>query len=271
MLARERNFYGVLQVTLMDAGKPTERRTLRHGRILHGYQYTDEFKRLWPTTYYAPTSGLGLAMHCYQWRPRRIGVVGLGTGTLATYARQNDSITFYDINPNVVKINGQWFTHLPDAAERGAHVQILPGDARITMEQQLKKGEHPNYDVLAIDAFSGDAVPVHLLTGECAVLYRQLLQPGGSLLVHVSNRYLDLKPVARGMAAAMNATALFITNPDDEAGGTCRSDWVLISSNPRVLNEPQIVASTTPWGDGDKVLQWTDDFSNLWQVVRRAP
>jgi hypothetical protein len=203
-LAARRNFFGVLRV-LEDAGQdPGEsRRVLMHGRIEHGYQFAAADKRYWPTSYFGPTSGVGIAIQFHpirldpSMRHLRIGVVGLGTGTLAAYGEEGDSFRFYEINPEVLRISQQYFTYSRDSA---AQVEVVLGDARISMEREKDHGQPGRFDVLAVDAFSSDAIPVHLLTRECYQIYRYHLKSDGILAMHISSRYFNLAPVIRSLA-----------------------------------------------------------------------
>ena len=195
--------------------------------------------------------------------------IGLGSGALAAYAEPGDSFVFYDINPDVVTTTERWFTYIQDARARGAQVRIDQGDARIVMEQQLAKGQSQQFDVLLVDAFSGDAVPVHLLTRECIELYWKHLKPDGILAIHISNRYINLRPVCRALATSCGRQALHIRNKSDDDTGVVASDWVLLTNNPWFLADGAVHAADTPWEDQDQPLEWTDDFSNLYSVLKR--
>ena len=208
-----RNFYGVLRVS--DSDDPTARgatRTLTNGTIDHGEQFLDPRRRRQPTTYYGPTSGVGLAIREAQARgPVRVGVIGLGTGTLASYGRPQDWFRFYDINPRVVQIANTQFTFLHDCP---ATHDVVLGDARLSLEREPSQ----QFDVLAVDAFAGDSIPIHLLTEEAFRLYFRHLKPGGVLAVHVTNLYLDLQPVVALSAQAVGKeTRLVETTADEDA------------------------------------------------------
>ena len=168
-----RNFYGILRV-VERSDKNGTLRELSHGRVQHGFQYLDPAKRSWPTTYYGPHSGVALAIDALP-HPRRVAVVGLGAGTLAAWGRGDDTYRFYEINPNVEPIARKWFTFLADSK---AQTGVVLGDARIQLERELSAGQSHDFDLIAVDAFSGDAIPMHLLTAECAEIYRQRLAPG---------------------------------------------------------------------------------------------
>ncbi len=270
-----RNFYGVLRTTRVDSpSKPeTNHITLYHGRIMHGYQYTDQVRRVWPTSYFAHASGIGAALDYHPDRGRvgrqfRFGVVGVGTATLAAYGKRGDYFRFYEINPQVIEVANRHFSYMRDAKARGTDLDVFLGDARIVMEQQLKNNQSQQFDVLAVDAFSSDAIPVHLLTYECFGLYWQQLKPDGILAVHISNRYLDLAPVVRKLAALYHKTALQIHASDDDDTGTNQSDWVLVTSNERFMKQPVVQKMVSEWGkDAREPLLWTDDYSSLYSVL----
>ena len=270
-LDRCRNFYGVLRTLRYEDDNGTglgTRRSLCHGRINHGYQFEDPDKREWRTSYFGPASGIGRAFRFFPRESRRIGVVGLGAGALAAYAEPGDTLRYYEINPQVQQQAERWFTYLQDAKARGAKVDIVLGDGRITMEQQAARGEGQRFDILVADAFSGDAVPVHLMTRECMDLYWRHLQPDGILAVNITNRYINLQPVVRALAEAMGKQALHFLNDPDKAHGVLNSEWVLVTSNRTFIDDPEVKSGLTAWDD-DRRLVWTDDFSNLYRVLRR--
>jgi hypothetical protein len=183
-LVSMRNFYGMLRVNRnIDGNGP--RRDLQHGRILHGFQYVEEPQRSWPTSYYGPHSGLAVALAAIGHLNRRVAVVGLGAGTTAALGRPGDVFRFYEINPDVETISRAWFSYLKDSRAR---TEVVLGDARVQLERELAQGQSQDFDAIAVDAFSSDAIPIHLLTAECGDIYRQRLKPGGLLLLHISNR-----------------------------------------------------------------------------------
>ena len=198
-----RSFYGIVHVEAVDPDGDGHVVRLRHGRIVHGTQYRapDHVRR--PTAYYGRDSGVGLAIehHPHRATGLRVGVVGLGVGTLAAYGRAGDTLRFYELNPDVSRLAGHGadtFTFVRDSAAR---IEIVVGDARLALEAELARGPPQRFDVLAIDAFSSDAIPAHLLTREAVAVYLAHLDPGGILAVHITNRYVDLAPVVRGIAA----------------------------------------------------------------------
>ncbi len=263
-IAARRNFYGILRVSeSSDQNGPF--RQLTHGLIQHGFEYLDAAKRDWPTSYYGPHSGVALAIDARP-KPRRVAVIGLGTGTLAAWGRTGDTYRFYEINPAVEDIAHQWFSFLKDSAAR---IDVVLGDARVQLEKELASGRTHDYDVIAVDAFSSDAIPIHLLTAECADLYRQRLAPGGILALHISNRSLDLEPVARGMARYLGWQVRMVIALPEPARGENNSRWVLLTESLATFQNSKIRDTILGWGaPGQKTITWTDDFASLWPIVR---
>jgi SAM-dependent methyltransferase len=237
-----------------------------HGAILHGEQYqTGESRRLL-TTYYEEESGIGAAIQSRQAGPMKVGVIGLGTGTIAAYGRKGDVYRFYDIDPHVVEVARREFSFLADSEAR---VEIAVGDARLTLEREAPQ----NFDVLAVDAFSGDAIPVHLITREALALFLRHMKPDGIVAFHVSNRFLRLVPVVARLAAEEKAHAVLVTDEpgDDEAGPAprARTDWVLVSRSEAALAVARIAeAGAVPARDEPSLRTWTDDYSNLVQILK---
>ena len=262
----ERNFYGVLRVN--DPDDPTAdgaTRTLTNGVINHGEQFLDPKRRRQPTTYYGPDSGVGLAIREAQARgPARVGVIGLGTGTLACYGRPQDWFRFYDINPQVVQVANTQFTFLRDCP--AAHDVVL-GDARLSLEREPSQ----QFDVLAVDAFAGDSIPIHLLTKEAFALYFRHLKPGGVLAVHVSNLYLDLTPVVALSAQSVGKEARLVETTADTDADLADTDWVLVSARPAFWDGPLLKSATQPITAHRRLRLWTDDYSNLYQIVKSSP
>jgi hypothetical protein len=258
-----RNFYGILRVDEYDRGFG-EFRQLSHGHIKHGSQFLGGELRTRPASYYGSVSGVGVVMNALDPAPRRIGVVGLGTGTMAAWGRPGDTVTFYEINPDVERIANQWFSYMKESP---AMVKVVLGDARVQMEREIAQGARADYDVLVVDAFSSDAIPIHLLTAECADIYAQRLKPGGKLLIHISNRSLDLEPVVRGMAAHIGFHAAQLLSSGSEAKGEDASRWILLTRDEQFLAMPRVSSFVSGWSPGMPLL-WTDDFSSLWHVLR---
>ncbi len=242
-----RNFYGILRLRERSSIAGPQRE-MRHGRITHGFQFIEQSKRAWPTSYYGPSSGVGLAINKLS-RPANIGVIGLGAGTLAAYGKPGDRIRFYEINPDVIALSKNYFSFQRDSAAR---IEVVEGDARIRLEQEPRP---LNFDLLAVDAFTSDAIPTHLLTVECADIYRRHLAPGGVLAIHISNQSLDLAPVVLGLASHLGMKAIRIDSPQDQSHGTSTATWMLLSRKSDITPEPSMV-------------EWTDDYVSLWRIMR---
>ncbi len=267
-VATDRNFYGVLRVQDHPAGVLSAERVLRVGRIFHGGQFLDPARRDQPTAYFTKGSGVAMAIANHPRRmsgkPLRIGVIGLGVGTIATLAQPGDSIRFYEINPAVVRMARRYFTFLHDTP---AAVSVVLGDGRLSLERDMRTpGRRHDFDVLVIDAFSSDAIPVHLLTRQAADLYWEALAPGGVIVFQVTNRHVDLAPVVRGLALHLGCRAVEITtHPPAGSGGTL-SSWILVTKDRRLLE--RVGPAGTSIGAGARVVAWTDDYSNLFGVLR---
>jgi hypothetical protein len=261
-----RSFYGVLRVKEYGApGEVSHLRRLMHGAILHGEQYLHSDWRSMLTTYYREASGVGLAIRAKQEEldSLRVGVIGLGTGTLAAYGRAGDELRFYDIDPRVMELAQTEFTYLADTP---AKVELVLGDARLSMEREPPQ----QFDVLAVDAFSGDAIPAHLITREALGAYLRHVSPEGIVAFHVSNRFLDLVPVVARLAKAHGAHAVLVNHEPGEGDAfASNSDWVLVSRERSVLAHPRIVqGGAVPAADRGEWRTWTDDYSNLVQILK---
>jgi hypothetical protein len=267
-----RNFYGILRV--VDEPE-VHYLKLVHGRITHGFQFTDSARAGIPTSYYSRESGVGLAIENHPGRETglRIGVVGMGVGTLAAYAREKDTIRFYEINPAVPRLsrgNEPFFTYLEKCRGR---VEVVMGDARLSLERESEGGGNQRFDILALDAFSSDAIPVHLLTEEAFVVYlRHLRGPESILAVHISNRYLDLIPVVHGYALRHGLASAIVSSGEDEEGAWT-SDWILVAATLAPLVRGPVGRAVTPWDSTAyrEIRPWTDDYSNLLSVIRTVP
>jgi SAM-dependent methyltransferase len=261
----ERNFYGVIRVK--EYGAPDSDfylRRLVHGVIMHGEQYMNGERRLEPTTYYLRSSGIGLAIAAAQARgPVKIGVIGLGTGTIAAYGRKGDEIRFYDINPRVVSVAREQFHYLSDSK---AAISVALGDARLNLEREPAQG----FDILAVDAFSSDSIPVHLITREALGVYLRHMKPGGVIAFHVSNRFLNLPPVVGRLAKEHGLTATLVSDEGKEGDDDhTKTDWVLLARDPKVLEAEQIkAAAPQPPEEKANWRTWTDDYSNLVQILK---
>jgi hypothetical protein len=258
-LSLRRSFYGSLRVVESRAG-PHQNRTLYHGTIEHGTQFLLPPLRSRPTSYYGPDSGIGIVLReCFP-SPKRVGVVGLGVGTIAAYGQPGDSFRFYDINPQVIDAAQSLFFYLRETA---APVDIVEGDARLSMEHDTS----PPFDVLALDAFSGDAIPVHLLTKEALTLYLKHLKPDGVLAFHVSNNFLDLAPIVRQLAEGIGFHSVLVRNGEDDDERILPADWVLVSNNPAVLENPGVTANSEAIASRAGLRPWTDNYSSLFEVL----
>lgn len=258
-----RNFYGGLKVSDSDsADVDGAMRTLVHGTITHGTQFLSSAKRRQPTTYYGPKSGVGLVLlDRSRGRARRVGVVGLGAGTIAAYGKRGDTYRFYEINPLVVRLADTEFSYLKDS---GAKVEVVPGDARLSLEAEAAQ----EYDVLAVDAFSGDSIPVHLLTLEAFDLYFRHLGEGGILAVHVSNRYLDLEPVVRRATEEMGKAAVVVESEDEEDDGVYGATWILVTGDRSRFERTALKEAGKPLPEAGNLPLWTDDYSNLFRILK---
>jgi len=265
VIVATRSFYGVLRVKEFGRfGEESHLRRLVHGAIMHGEQYMHDKFRAQVTTYYHEDSGIGAAIQSLGAAPARVGVIGLGTGTIAAYGRAGDLYRFYDIDSRVIQVALHEFTYLRDSAAR---IELALGDARLTLEREPPR----RFDVLAVDAFSSDAIPVHLITREALGTYLQHVKPGGIVAFHVSNRFLDLIPVVARLAREHGAHAVLVRDDDDEEeySRKSRSDWVLVSRDPAALKREAIVKrGAVPAEDRADLRTWTDDYSNLIQILK---
>jgi SAM-dependent methyltransferase len=238
-------------------------RMLIHGRIVHGLQFDEPEKRRVPTTYYSPSAGIGLVMRGYsREEPVRVGLVGLGVGTLAAYGRPGDYFRFYEINPDVIWLAREHFTFLDDTP---ATTDVVLGDARLSLERESNQ----HFDVLVLDAFTGDAIPVHLLTREAFAVYRRHLKPDGVLAVNISNRHLDLVPVLAGLARHDDYQWLQVHSPTDTQQGAIAAHWMVLTRNERLLqDEAVLAAASVPNVQYAPTKLWTDDYNNLLTVLK---
>ena len=273
VIRERRGFYGLVQIR--EAGEPDseyQQRRLLHGRIMHGMQYTHRDHSWRSTSYYGPYTGLGIALRLHPGRafggPLRVGAIGLGAGTVASYGKRGDWIRFYEINPDVIHFANEQFSFLADARSRGADVQTLLGDARLVLERQLVAEDLQGFDVLVVDAFSSDAIPIHLLTRECFELYNAHLAEDGIIAVNISNRHLDLRPVVRALAESVGMQAWMFETFDDDDTGVDAADWVLLTRNTAFLGfEDVLDAMTGTLHQEVEPILWTDDFSSVYALM----
>lgn len=260
-IERVRNFYGAVSVEddwFDEAGAYYRR--FHHGGIIHGVQLQSPEGRLTPLSYYGNDTGIGRALLSLTGRSdARVGVVGMGTATTAAYGEKGQTYRFYDINPDIVRIAKNQFTFVSDLEARGGKVDIVLGDARLSMEREAPQ----NFDVLLLDAFSGDSVPVHLLTLEAFKIYQRHMKPDGIIVVHVSNRYLVLPPVVEKVAKAVGMkTARYVSEADGDLEFT---DYMVVTNNEAFLaaNPEEIEGYEIEW----EARLWTDQDHNLFEIL----
>ncbi len=275
-IASVRDFYGALTIDRQNPGDPAhDAYALKHGEIVHGFEFRAPNKRLIPTSYFSEDSGLGLllAPHLHASdnpaggdAALHIGDVGLGIGTVAAYARAGDSLRFYEINPQVVSVasDPRYFRFLHDAA---APVDVVLGDGRLSLERELAQGASQDYDVLIVDAFNGDAVPVHLLTIEAFELYLRRLKPSGVLAMNVTNTFLDLRPVVVAAAERLGLASVWVHCDGDERV-SYTNDWVLLSRDRQRIDAVASAAKHAAMLQVPESRLWTDDYSNLFEALR---
>lgn len=256
-VARERNFYGTLEIRDLGEGDQTVR-ILYNGRTVHGAEFLAPERRRIPTAYYGTESGVGRLLDAITTPGRRVGFIGLGAGTLAAYGRKGDVFRFYEINPAVIQAASEHFRFLADSA---AATDVLLGDGRLRLAQESPH----SFDAIVLDAFSDDAIPVHLLTREAFQLYFARLRPGSPLAIHVTNRYLDLAPVVASLAAAFHKQVLRVHSPVDAEREVLAADWDIVADEGEGLSNLRPYASPGSIGRGPL---WTDGYSNLFQIWR---
>ena len=252
---RTRNFYGTLEVRDFGAGEAAVR-ALYSGRTIHGLEFVTPALQRIPTTYYGVQSGAGRVLDASRSAGRRVAIVGLGAGTLATYGRSGDFFRFYEINPAVIRAAKESFSFLRNSA---AATDVVTGDGRLMLEGEARN----SFDIVVLDAFSDDAVPVHLLTRQAFEMYFDRLGPGGLLLIHLSNRYLDLSAEVEAIAAELGKDALHIHSDLNVAQRTEPADWEIVAANRDGLVALRVYASPP---SRRRVRPWTDEYSSLFQL-----
>jgi SAM-dependent methyltransferase len=260
-----RNFYGSLRVRehiQNDDGHDSSYRVLMHGSINHGEQWLAPERRRELLSYYCRPTGIGRVMQAkHAGAPIRVGVLGLGAGTMAAFALPGDVFRFYEINPAVPDLARRYFTFLEDCL---GSVEIVMGDGRLSLEREPPQ----NYDVLMMDAFSGDSIPVHLVTREAIELYFRHLKEDGILVVHISNKYIDLEPVLARVAESLGKATYVVETEDDQAGACFGTTYVLLANDARVFEAPPLKDAGQPAETRDTIGLWTDDFSNLIRLLK---
>ncbi len=257
-----RNFYAALRVKQTDF-HDAKLRTLTNGTIQHGTQiWGTEAQRKTPTTYYAEDSGIGLALrNCCTGRPRNIGVIGLGAGTIAAYGNPGDRIRFYEINPAVIPIAQNAFTYI---RESGAQISFAGGDARTSLAREAPQ----HFNVLAVDAFSGDAIPLHLLTAQALELFRHHLAAGGIIAYHISNQHVNLEPAIALLAQNAGMHAVRVSSLASDRRGAFGSTWILLSDDLGFFAIPDVAVHSRPAEIRPGLRLWTDDYSSLLPILR---
>ena len=266
-LLSDRNFYGTLRVSETKyLDQDTIVRRLVHGVIMHGTQDMSDLGRTKPTSYYIPSSGVGITLlkKAEEKKNLKVGIVGLGTGTLLTYGRSGDEYRIYEINPEVIQVAKNSFTYIKDSA---ASISYALGDARLVLEREL-----PNqFDVLIIDAFSSDSIPIHLITQEAFNLYTKHIKADGVIVFHVSNRYLNLPPVLNQLVSNSPYHAILVRNEEPDPNPfdlSSSSEWIIISKNNDFLNSKEFLNSKQEIEPIPSLRLWSDNFSNLFQILK---
>lgn len=258
-----RNFYSVLKTR--ETADPVPFRSLVHGGIVHGGQLRDPDLRLKPSSYFGETSGYGRMFASLSAAPRKVGVIGLGAGSIIAYARKGDIFRFYEINPQVVDLARREFTFMADTPAR---IEVVLGDGRLSLEREPSQ----QFDVLAMDAFSGDSIPMHLLTREAMAIYMRHLKPGGVLAFQATNRFINIAPVVASLAAEYGLAAVLISDtPRNDEGAdywTSSTDQVLVTANRALFESESIQSVATEIALPRGFRAWTDDFNNLLRVLK---
>ena len=258
-----RNFYSVIKVR--DNPEPTPFRALVHGGIMHGGQLMDPQYRLHPSSYFGVTSGYGRMFASLPEAPRKVGIIGLGAGSVIAYGRKGDVFRFYEINPQVVDVARREFTFMNDTP---AKIEVVLGDGRLSLEREPDQ----QFDVLAMDAFSGDSIPMHLLTREAMQIYLRHLKPSGVIIFQATNRFINIAPIVASLANEFGLASVLVSDsPESEAGAdywTSSTDQVIVTANKALLQSEKIrsVATAITIPAGFRV--WTDDFNNLVRVLK---
>jgi len=265
----ERNFYGVLYVMSFRLNPLYASNYLLHGQVQHGVQLQGADVRRIPTAYFGHDTGVGLLLLNHPKRktqpptPMRVGVIGLGVGTLAAYGRPGDVFRFYEINPAVIEVasSSPYFSFIRDSE---AQIQTVEGDGRMSLERELSSGGPQKYDVLVVDGFNGDSIPVHLLTKEAFELYSKHLRgPESVIAVNITNKMLRLAPVVARLASHLNLHCAYVVSRGVAGNKTFeRSEWMLLSASPEVIEQPAIAKASSPLPE-TQIPLWTDEYSNL--------
>ena len=267
VLSASRNFYGTLKVfDYYPTDEEDHYHLLLHGATTHGIQFVKPEKSVLATTYYADSSGVGIGINHLTDGPRRLGLVGLGTGSLAVYGRKGDYLRIYEINPAVEKLARSQFKYLEYCQAR---VDVVMGDARLMMEREVAAQQEQKFDLLALDAFSSDAIPVHLLTKEAFQIYLKQIKPDGVIAVHISNRYLNLRPVVEKLAENFGLSVVSISDDNEPDWWIYATTWMLVTKNKAYLANDRIrdAAEAAETGTRNSPL-WTDDFASVYSIMK---
>ena len=259
-----RNFYGVVRTR--DFHDPARFRAMYHGGINHGGQFLDpEYKRL-PTTYFSRTSAYGRVFESLPPGPRKVGVLGLGAGALAAYARRGDTFRFYEIDPQVAAVAVSEFSFLRDTQ---AQVDVVLGDGRLSLEREPPQ----QYDLLAVDAFSGDSIPMHLITREAMATYLRHIKPDGAIIFQATNRFVDIAPVVERLAHEFGYTAVMVSDFPNHGKSAIdywmsHTDQIIFTRNQALLQSDAVRSVAQPLKPKPGFRVWTDDFYNLYHVIK---
>jgi hypothetical protein len=265
-LSASRNFYGILRVYEARVEEPSEHcYVMKSGGIVHGMQFVHPARALEPTLYYHEDTGVALALrHLPRTGDKRIGMIGLGTGTLAVYGQTNDYIRYYEINPEVKRLAETRFSFV---ANSKAHLEVALGDARLSLENEQSQ----NFDLLVLDAFTSDSIPVHLLTREAFEVYLRHVKTNAVLGINISNRHLDLQPIVEKLAQHFQLKTARILFRDRSAPfWITSSDWILLSRDEGFLNHQVFRERKSPPTDHlASVPLWTDEYTSLFKILKR--
>ena len=253
---------------------------MAHGNTVHGWQWSDQARRGIPLTYYGENSGVGrLIMAMQESHDRlRVGGIGLGAGTLAANMRPQDAIVYYEINPLVVDYAEQHFTFMKDARSRGVQIETRLGDARLVLDAELRNSNGRNdekYDVLVVDAFSSDSIPIHLITDESMAIYKQSIKPDGVIVMNISNRFLQLTPVLARLAAKHQLVGFACHNRlkgsvegSSSHNGETASLWVVLARKTSHFGQLAEDKTIEPLESNPAGRIWSDDYSNVLSVFQ---
>jgi SAM-dependent methyltransferase len=263
----ERDFYGVVRTR--DSAEPVPYRAMLHGGIIHGGQLLGDAYRNTPSDYFGPGSGYGRLFAALNERkpgPRRVGIIGLGAGVVASYGRPGDTFTFYEISPRVLDVARSEFTFLRDTP---AKTEVVLGDGRLSLEREAPR----RYDVLGIDAFSGDSIPMHLVTREAMAQYVRHLAPDGVIVFQATNRYIDLLPIVKRLAAEVGMEAVVVS--DAPAGSDSgpeywlsATDQILVTRNRELFTTDALRYVATPISDRGDLATFTDAHHNMFRILK---